>query len=371
MTCSGYCYTDVLPNSDRCATRKDVFFCINAYNGILIILGTLLIPTFLMFTVSLICRVKVPIITFLSDTGTNICLSLIIFGCACVSKFHNLGICPIIVAAPLYIAIFALRCLNASNDCDKGSIDNETDIMNEEDFKQKQKFVGSKIISTYECLEVLKQLKTPKISKRELMDIIQDNHTAPPTPEVTVIDFEFDPIDNLKLKKNILQQSTYPIDYASWQEDSKALKINPTTVISYKCDFKYEYDETMFPQIDTYKARALSEIPSDHPNRKALVFTNTHNMVHRAVAVTKESCCVSICSSCFVTKFFYYFLMVFGYTSIIDFIWLLKTTQIEDSSIKKISFASNFRAKKGEREAVPENPFQTLSTEDTLQTELL
>lgn len=355
-TCSGYCY--IFNQTEQyCVSNMEKFICVDTQKGYFAIVAVFFVPTLIMMFVSCIKRAKVPAATWVCDLILNLILGTAIYGTICIVHFFVFGAVFTIIG---FILLFWFGLFRLLNPCYNFDCGNGKD-MTPEDFKRRQnaiRFASSEnccrvkeddIDSTcacsIECLDVLKDLKSPKVPKDELKTIIEENHIIPPTPQIEIIDFTEN--DN---GISINETRYQPIQYGSWEEDVTMPQIDNEPIIAYRCHSKYIYNDDMAKERVEAKAQAR-DIDKYGGHRALVEISETAGITHRVIGVDGDSCVVECCTSCFVTNFLYRFLSCIGYSSIIDTIWFSSARKIEDISIKKIAFdKKTYRAKCGERD---------------------
>ena len=357
--CDGFCAETT--GMWRCATHTEKFYCIDAYNGILITIAACVFPTVLFWLISLILRTKLFKVVVIMDILTNICLGLSIYGAVCTVDFIWIGIYPLALGLCFFIMLFFFRCSNMTYNCDCGY---GTD-MTEEDFKKYDNAIRyaenidccceccktkkgdySSCAQSCECLEVLKQLRSPKVTKEDLDTIIFENHVIPPTPQIKVVDFN----KGSKGETIIVKTSNHPVEYATWQEETAIPGVPNDEIVVYKCHSKYIYTEAMKQRMDNAEVDAFNTTEKVSRYKATMDIAETPGFTNRAIAINERTKMVDCCSSCFMVKFFYKFLVLIGYSSIVDLIWLSRTSILEETSIKKIADDDSLRAKCGERD---------------------
>ena len=360
-TCSGYCYYRD-ETHQYCISEMDKFICVDMNKGPFVVIGSFFVPTLIMMVASCIKRAKVPAKTFIVDLILNLFLGMFVYGTICFVKFSENASLFFSVGCSCLFTIGIFRITNLCFNCDCGTGKD----MTAEDFARKQNAFDvastencceccrvkksddyNKCICNIECLEVLKDLRSPKVTKEELETIIEENHLIPPTPQIEIIDF-----DKGDKGQPIIRQTRYsPVQYGSWEEETAPPQIGNASLIAYRCHSKYIYDNDMKAEIEKAEAQAKEFNPKTASFQALVTISETAGTTHRAIGVAEDTCVVCCCTSCFVTHFLYQLLSFFGYSSIIDTIWFSSVQKIEETSIKKIALdEKTYRARCGERD---------------------
>ena len=368
--CSGYCFhyededdeTKVVTHHYYCASMKEKYMCVDAYIGYFATLVPFFVPTLIMYIIASIMKTKLPKATWVGDFLLNWLFGTSIYGAICAVHFLPIASFFLVFGIISFLLVGFFRIMNLLY-----YDGNDKDVIDEDYAKKIDAIVdatpqcnccgcccggqnGGKRSGRFcntECLEVLKDLRSPKVTKEELQSIIEENHLIPPTPQIEIIDFEMSQNGPLISKA----PKHCSVEYGSWEEETPMPHIGDASIIAYKCHSKYRYDNDMRNEIEKAKKQAQLMNPKRATYQACVEVTETSGITHRAIGVDGNSKIVGCCSSCIITHFLYKLLSFFGYSSIIDTIWLSSVQRIEETSIKKISFdEKTYRSRSGERD---------------------
>lgn len=195
--------------------------------------------------------------------------------------------------------------------------------------------------STYDCLRFIREVRSPHVTREELISIMDENASIPPTPQKGGVAYT-----NHNDSIIIVKDEREPIKFGSWQETAPREKITKEKVI-YKCNPHYKYKENMREELERADAAITASVKGVSGLARSFDVFDFSGMTKRAIY--GDNCVFNVFPTC-CYRFFYEILFILGYNGISDFFWNLNAQRIVFKSMKEMSMDDSLRAKFGERD---------------------
>jgi len=365
-SCNGVCYINETANKYLCLSNFDDNICWHNYFGISGIFIILALPNIIVRLISsACCQESAPATSFWINILSNFFIALIVVFAYCVRYAILSSMIPGILSLSMYFTLIILYrvnvCGNGPSSCEKcKGPNNDLDI---EDQAQQCEHTcrGSCCDCCTDCcvscarkqccdppnapLSVLYELKSPVVTRDELITVVKENAMLPPIIQITGETYHSMGKNN---KKILSSTQTINIPFKTWQEEGNPVYIPNTHVVKYRCLVNFDYENGINDFIEGEKNQLENSI-KDVDKQYTIKSTSNVPGVSETVTASDGSCCVNCMTSC-ISRFFLTILMFLGYHSIYETIWRSIGSTVYFRSSKFVSNEENCRAKAGERD---------------------